>query len=50
MAYKVLKCTCKSEFQDKEYGTGMRLHNGCGKDGKSNEYRCTICGNKKSAK
>jgi hypothetical protein len=34
----VLPCTCKSEYQDKAYGLGKRLHN------KTNEgQRCTVC-------
>lgn len=40
----VLKCTCESEFQDKEYGKGMRLHNVCQKG--TGQYRlayCTVC-------
>lgn len=36
----VLKCTCKSEFQDAKYGAGMRVHNPQKKEG----YRCTVCG------
>lgn len=39
MSTSVLKCTCASLFQDKRYGTGMRLHNA----GKK-LWRCTVCG------
>jgi len=39
---KVLTCTCKSEFQDKTYGTGNRLHNKT-----NNGWRCTVCGHGK---
>lgn len=42
MAVKVIKCKCNSEFQDKEYGKGMRLHN-TSPDEKN--LRCTVCGN-----
>lgn len=34
----VLRCTCVHAFQDKEYGTGMRLHNNTAKGA-----RCTVC-------
>lgn len=40
---KVLKCSCKSDFQDKTYGKNMRLFNEIGKDG-TGGYRCTVCG------
>lgn len=43
---KIMQCTCKSEFQDKEYGKNMRVYNLAPKKG---EYHCTVCGNKKSA-
>lgn len=37
---------CKSEFQDKEYGKGMRVHNQCTKKPTANNpgIRCTCCG------
>lgn len=42
---KEIKCTCKSEFQDKLYGKGVRLFNCCGDSkGKITGYRCTVCG------
>ena len=47
MATKVLPCNCKHEFQEKEYGKNLRLHNVSG-DGKKNEARCTVCGTKHS--
>lgn len=40
---KVMMCSCKHEFQDQQYGKGMCLFNGIGKDQKSG-YRCTVCG------
>ena len=42
----ILKCSCRSEFQDEEHGPGRRVHNfnSKGGPGQSN-YRCTVCGN-----
>lgn len=40
MATIVLKCTCKHDFQDQEYGKGMRLHNIS--EVKKEAY-CTVC-------
>ena len=37
----ILKCTCLSKFQDKEYGRKMRMCNNTETDCK---YRCTVCG------
>jgi len=37
---KVLKCSCNSVYQDKNYA-GKRLHN---KTTKPSTYRCTVCG------
>ena len=34
----VRKCRCKSDFQDKKYGNGKRLHNVTTKG-----WRCTVC-------
>lgn len=40
---KLLSCTCKSEYQDRVYGKGMRVHNkSVSKLG--TKFRCTICG------
>lgn len=45
---KVLKCKCESQFQDVQYGKGMRLHN-ITEDKK--KASCTICeGSAKNAK
>lgn len=33
---------CRSEFQDKRYGPGLRVHNVSGKLGAPS--RCTVCG------
>jgi len=40
MTTELIKCTCKSEFQDKTYGYGIRVGN-CTS---SSQYRCTVCG------
>lgn len=48
MATKIMKCKCVNEFQDQEYGPGMRVHNSCGKDKTTAGWRCTVCGNKVS--
>lgn len=47
MAATVVKrCTCESEFQDREYGLGQRLHNQC-KSERGMSWRCTVCGKEK---
>lgn len=38
----LLKCSCQSDFQDKRYGKGQRVHNER-KDPKAGP-RCTVCG------
>lgn len=38
---KIMRCTCKHEFQDEVYGKGMRLFNEGIK-----HYTCTVCGRK----
>jgi hypothetical protein len=43
---KKLKCSCKSTFQDKTYGEGMRLHARAGSKS-TTIWRCTVCGNEK---
>jgi len=35
------KCTCANEYQDKQYGKGIRIAN---TTGKTNTVRCTVCG------
>ena len=37
----IMKCTCNHEFQDKQYGSGNRVHTKSGKI--PNQYRCTVC-------
>lgn len=39
---KIIKCTCKNEYQDEKYGKGMRVHNSTF-DVQKNGYRCTVC-------
>jgi len=41
---KILDCVCESDYQDKRYGKGKRVHN----PGKENKYTCTVCGRKES--
>ena len=41
---KIIKCRCKSEFQDERYGKGKRVHNQTTKNN-GRTYRCTVCGN-----
>lgn len=44
---KVMKCSCKHEFQDNKYGKGMRVFNPAGKGSdQGSSYICTVCGNK----
>ena len=40
MSTEVKRCDCKSDFQDKEYGSQQRLMNHNEKNG----LKCTICG------
>ena len=37
-------CHCRSEFQDAQYGKGIRVHT----EGKKGEAHCTVCGPKPS--
>lgn len=47
---KIIKCNCKHEFQDKQYGQNMRVHNrGLVKGTNDHPYAdftCTVCSNK----
>lgn len=43
MNTKVIKCTCKHDFQDRRYGAGMRVMNELPKKG----WSCTVCGERK---
>lgn len=43
---KIMRCDCKSDFQDQLYGKGMRYWNPCGKGkDQGGSFRCTVCGN-----
>jgi hypothetical protein len=43
---KIMKCTCKSDFQDSLYGKFFRVWNPCGKGKDQGDgYRCSVCGN-----
>lgn len=41
----ILPCTCKHDFQDEQYGKGMRLHRVVTRAGAfgRTEERCTVC-------
>ena len=39
---KIMRCHCTSDFQNKTYGPGNRVHN-MGKE----KWTCTVCGSKK---
>jgi len=41
---RIMACTCRHEYQDQRYGTGMRVHNPL----KENKWGCTVCGTKKN--
>ncbi len=41
----IMKCSCKSEYQDKKYGSGMRVHTIGNK-----KTTCTVCGANKGGK
>jgi hypothetical protein len=44
----IKKCNCKSEFQDKRYGSGNRVHNKArSRIQGRNAWTCTVCGTKK---
>jgi hypothetical protein len=40
---KIIKCTCKNDFQDREYGKQQRLAN---VNEAETSSTCTVCGNK----
>lgn len=44
---RVRPCSCSHEFQDKEYGKGLRVHTQGG-TATSPKFRCTVCGATKS--
>lgn len=45
----VKQCSCEHVDQDKMYGKKNRVHNVyIGKDGKTEMWRCTVCGKEKA--
>lgn len=51
----ILSCSCKSVFQDREYGKGKRVHNEMNPIRKGeirlknqSKFRCTVCGKEKT--
>ncbi len=40
---KIIKCTCKHDYQDKKYGKGKRVANECTSKSMNKQYRCTVC-------
>jgi len=43
MTTTIRRCKCASEYQDEQYGPGMRVFNSTGKDKDSAGWRCTVC-------
>lgn len=41
----VKRCGCLSEYQDKKYGPGLRVHNFAPK---KPAWRCSVCGTEKA--
>jgi len=41
---EIFPCTCKSEYQDKRYGRGLRVHNEAKSSKAAGVGRCTVCG------
>lgn len=41
---KLIPCGCKHDFQDKEYGAGMRVHNKGKGTVSTDKWICTVCG------
>jgi hypothetical protein len=45
----IAKCDCKQEFQDQQYGRGLRVHNPAfAKGAMPQRYRCTGCKKERS--
>ena len=38
---RIIRCTCKHDFQDERYGQNMRVHNAMLKPKPG--WRCTVC-------
>ena len=42
------QCTCRSIFQDEQYGKGIRVHNRMSRTvSRSSQWRCTVCAKEK---
>ncbi len=39
----IISCSCKSDYQDRAFGKGKRVHNPINKNKGGEMYRCTIC-------
>jgi hypothetical protein len=46
MSTTLVKCSCSHEFQDKQYGKGVRVANVTGKGA----LRCTVCSKEHEAR
>lgn len=44
----LVKCSCKSEYQDKRYGKGIRIANRRDPSKHKGEAKCTVCGSIKT--
>lgn len=45
MVTAILKCSCKSDYQDEKYGEKMRVHNAKSVIKQDGSFRCTVCTN-----
>jgi hypothetical protein len=43
MKAALIKCNCKSDYQDQKYGKDVRVANPVQKKGEVQPYRCTVC-------
>lgn len=49
METRILKCTCKHEFQDERYGKGKRVHNKKKPVAAGiSEWECTVCSKRRN--
>jgi hypothetical protein len=46
---KIASCTCRSDYQDQQYGRGRRVHNQTKQQSPepARSWRCTVCGKEK---
>jgi len=45
----VLSCSCYNLSQDHLHGKGRRVHNPCKPKDSTPKFRCTVCGNERTA-